>query len=210
MDNSEFNRNDNNYIEEMIDLIQHVPIIRKELNKHFQHLKVIYQKDITHYRNIKKILNFPARHYAKGDIEIEIKKFGKTVWIASLKNPENGQKNNSKDIFKLFPLPLLNFVVNAIPHPGDTISQTHVILDDLPNRVFNIHFQKKRNHYISGYLSEQKENYNADLSQADETKTVDMEKLYTLFEYLVTDKALYQHVVPYFDRVWKPIVDARI
>jgi len=192
-------------LRELEDLLN-IPEFKKTLTHRIAELKLLLSDDIGHYRNITGMIRPGKRTNPAEGIQFELVRLGNSLWIPSLTDQPDQPDSN---VFDFIPQIVIDYIIDFDIEPGEIKMISALEFPRLKGRTFNLSFEKHREHFFTGIISERK-NEEEDYSKINPelVEDINFNDMELLFHYLLNFPFFYKHILNEFKLMWKPLIDS--
>ena len=146
-------------LKELEDLLD-IPEFKKILTHRIAELKLLLSDDIGHYRNITRMIRPGKRTTPAEGVQFELVRLGDSLWIPALTDQPDQPDSN---VYDFIPQIVIDYIIDFEIESGEIKMISALEFHQLKGRTFNLSFEKHREDFITGIISQRKneeENYN--------------------------------------------------
>ena len=195
----------NKILRELEDLLD-IPEFRKILTHRIEELKLLLSDDIGHYRNITGMISPGKRMSPAEGVQFELVRLGDSLWIPALADLPDQPDSN---VYDFIPQIVIDYIIDFDINPGEIKMISILEFPRLKGRTFNLSFEKHREDFITGIISERKnEEDNYSKINPELVEDINFSDMELLFHYLLNFPFFYKHILNEFKMMWKPLIDS--
>jgi len=190
-----------------------VPELGKALKHKILELKAAISRNIEWFQPGEETETGKKPHSLDGT-RFKITRIQGNLWIPFIPG------NNSDDIYRVIPQPIVDYMVDNVGNRGMINMQKGLKFPGLKGRVFDLSFEKQNDYCITGVIREVSKKAVDSISPDNLAAAIELfgisqkpqkiEMIKLLAFYLANFDDFYHHVSAEFYLHWKPLIDGKL